>query len=135
MSLNKSVSVGGKVGVAMLPGSTHVLNRTSGTLQQCNRQLCPHADIIRVKDVETLVNRAPYLPSGIMSCVSAHAPVDQQLAAYGMLSILSSKQVAAILSIKQVAAVLSSKQVAAIMSSKQVAAWVRPGIRNLAGQC
>lgn len=62
--------VRGRVGVAMLPGSALVYNRTSGRLQDCTATLCKYGadgqpeQITQFTDgQEVYVNRAPYSPT------------------------------------------------------------------------
>ena len=39
---------GGKLGVALMPGSYQVLDRDTGTLVECTQQLCPYAEAVEV---------------------------------------------------------------------------------------
>jgi ABC-type glycerol-3-phosphate transport system substrate-binding protein len=55
-----------KLGVAMTPGSTHVLNRTSMKLVPCDEELCSVGGIYY--DDIGWVNRAPYLAFGGWAC-------------------------------------------------------------------
>jgi len=56
----------GKLGVAMTPGSTHVLDRTTMKLVPCDEELCSSGGIYY--DDIGWVNRAPYLAFGGWSC-------------------------------------------------------------------
>lgn len=70
------------VGAVMLPGSSEVLNRDTGALQQCDADLCPHA-------IDG-VNRAPYAAFGGWSGgINSNADADVQKAAYAFFSYVS----------------------------------------------
>jgi len=56
----------GKFGVAMTPGSTQILNRTSMKLVPCTEELCSSGGVFY--DDIGWVNRAPYLAFGGWSC-------------------------------------------------------------------
>lgn len=56
----------GKLGIAMTPGSTHVLNRTSMKLVPCDERLCSSGGIY-YRDIGW-VNRSPYLAFGGWAC-------------------------------------------------------------------
>jgi len=56
----------GKLGVAMTPGSTHVLDRTSMKLVPCDEKLCSSGGIYY--DDIGWVNRSPYLAFGGWAC-------------------------------------------------------------------
>ncbi|KAG1668893.1 hypothetical protein FOA52_016062 [Chlamydomonas sp. UWO 241] len=69
--------------VARQPGSTRVLNRQTGLLEECTRELCPYAELERTYDgQEVLINKAPGSGNGgIAGFVNARQdPVYQQLA-------------------------------------------------------
>jgi hypothetical protein len=55
----------GMIGTAMMPGSTRVLDRRTGRLEECTPALCPLAVLERTYDGrEVLVNRAPHFGFG-----------------------------------------------------------------------
>ena len=60
-------TVRGKLGVAPTPGSSIVLNRNTGKLEECTEEMCPYA----VLDERTgkLINQAPYGAYGEVSHV------------------------------------------------------------------
>ncbi|KAG1676531.1 hypothetical protein FOA52_000074 [Chlamydomonas sp. UWO 241] len=71
----------GFIGVARPPGSTHVLNRQTGRMETCTRELCPYADLMRsYDDREVIVNHSPYWGiGGVSGYVNArHDPVYQE---------------------------------------------------------
>ncbi|KAG1660556.1 hypothetical protein FOA52_002000 [Chlamydomonas sp. UWO 241] len=77
------------VGVARLPGSTRVLDRQTGQLEECTRERCPYAELERTYDGrEVLVNHAPYsvVLSGIVN--ARQDPVYKQ-AMYDFFSFVS----------------------------------------------
>ncbi|KXZ51311.1 hypothetical protein GPECTOR_13g798 [Gonium pectorale] len=85
-----------KVSVALLPGSTKVLNRTTGELEECaSRAVCPYADELPGPDGRPrLVNRAPYLALATVSAaVSSRAGVWQQTNLMSVFALLSSSNV------------------------------------------
>lgn len=59
--MSKDSKVGGLVGVARTPGSTHVLDRETGRLVQCDAERCKHGE--QYDDIGW-VNRAPYAAFG-----------------------------------------------------------------------
>lgn len=78
----KSSKVVDKVGAAMLPGSTKVLNRETGKLEACTTASCPYA-------IEG-VNRAPYAAFGGWSGgINASADNAVKNAAYDFFSFVS----------------------------------------------
>ncbi|KAG1659792.1 hypothetical protein FOA52_015893 [Chlamydomonas sp. UWO 241] len=94
-SLFKGVSfftpMKGVIGTAMMPGSTRVLNRQTGRLEECTSALCPHAVLERTYDgSEVLVNRAPHFGMGGFSgFVNAQQDEAHQQAMYAFWSFMS----------------------------------------------
>ncbi|GLI66107.1 hypothetical protein VaNZ11_009817, partial [Volvox africanus] len=85
------------VGVALLPGSTMVLNRTTGQMMNCTSlTVCPFAEELFVLQTRTkrLVNRAPYLavPTASVS-ISAKANVWHQTKLLDFFTYLASRNV------------------------------------------
>ncbi|GIL56783.1 hypothetical protein Vafri_12094 [Volvox africanus] len=85
------------VGVALLPGSTMVLNRTTGQMMNCTSlTVCPFAEELFVLQSRTkrLVNRAPYLavPTASVS-ISAKANVRHQTKLLDFFTYLASRNV------------------------------------------
>eukprot|EP00955_Chlamydomonas_euryale_P043081 352483-Chlamydomonas_euryale.AAC.4 len=71
----------GKIGTAKLPGSTHVLDRSTDTLVECDPERCPFARMETTYDgLQRLVNRAPNFGIG---GESASADVHEQLHMHG----------------------------------------------------
>jgi multiple sugar transport system substrate-binding protein len=71
-----------RLGAVMLPGSTEVLDRNTGTLTPCNAQTCPYAI--------NGVNHAPYAAAGGWSgAINATADARVKDAAYAFLAYLS----------------------------------------------
>ncbi len=78
----KTSIVNGKVGSAVTPGSTKVLDRDTGRLVPCDPVTCPYAT--------NGVNHAPFAAYGGWSCaVNAHAQPRVKDAAYAFCSFLS----------------------------------------------
>ncbi|KAG2490411.1 hypothetical protein HYH03_011211 [Edaphochlamys debaryana] len=77
------------LGVASLPGSTHVLERASGKLVACaSTNFCPHAKMTKLASgTNALVNYAPYSAfGGWAAAVSTLAPSPYQQRAYQFFS-------------------------------------------------
>lgn len=71
-----------RFGVAILPGTTSVLDRETGELAPCDNERCPYA-------IEG-INRAPYIArGGWMGVVNAAASPEQVEVAYAFFSYLS----------------------------------------------
>lgn len=71
-----------KVGAIILPGSTEVLNRETGELEECNEELCPYA--------ENGVNHAPFAAFGGWSGgINANAEDEVKEAAYAFFSYMA----------------------------------------------
>lgn len=67
-----------KLGIAPTPGSEFVLNRATGKLERCTRELCPYA--IFYDDIG-FVNSAPYAANGGWgAAVSANTSPEKQKA-------------------------------------------------------
>ncbi|GFR45316.1 hypothetical protein Agub_g6682, partial [Astrephomene gubernaculifera] len=84
----------GRVGVAQLPGSTHVLDRTTGQLVPCTASICPFART--EQDARTgqavLVNRAPHFGFGSFSGAARRsADAGYQQAVYRFFANLASR--------------------------------------------
>jgi hypothetical protein len=78
------------VGVALMPGSTQVLDRRDNTTKPCNPSLCPFADNV----AGVLVNRAPYVPTwGFYASISAYAAPALQAITYDFIATMASSQV------------------------------------------
>ncbi|KAG2490225.1 hypothetical protein HYH03_011350 [Edaphochlamys debaryana] len=82
---------GGKLGTAPLPGSERVLDRPSGRLVPCTRELCPYAQRVArgvgSSAQEALVNSVAVLES-LAFAINRHAPLYRQAAAFRMLATL-----------------------------------------------
>ncbi|MDQ7028013.1 MAG: extracellular solute-binding protein [Anaerolineae bacterium] len=75
-------TVNGLVGAVVLPGSTQIVDRTTGELVDCTEELCPYA-------VDG-VNHAPFAAFGGWSgAVSAAADEETQAAAYALFAYMS----------------------------------------------
>ncbi|KXZ46692.1 hypothetical protein GPECTOR_41g656 [Gonium pectorale] len=83
---HNSSAMRGKQGVAGTPGSTTVLDRRSGRLVPCDRELCPFAEVINdtLTGQQTLVNTILPIDSWAFA-INAHAPPHRQAAAYAVL--------------------------------------------------
>lgn len=80
----------GKLGIAMTPGSTKVLDRKSGKLVECNRERCPYA--FYYEDLG-LVNHAPYAAFGGWSgAVSANIMEKKKTLAMEFLAFAASRE-------------------------------------------
>ncbi|KAG1660668.1 hypothetical protein FOA52_006829 [Chlamydomonas sp. UWO 241] len=82
----------GVIGTAMVPGSTRVLNRSTGRLEECTPALCPHASLERTYDGSdpVLVNRAPHFGfGGFSGFVNAYKNEDLQGVMYAFWSFMS----------------------------------------------
>ncbi len=102
--LNNSV-VRDTASVALLPGSTRVLNRTTGQLVPCtSREVCPYSDDEPVMPAPghgpgpqpepLLVNRAPYLALATVSAaINNHASVGAQSRLLSLIAYLTSRNV------------------------------------------
>ncbi|GFR45317.1 hypothetical protein Agub_g6683, partial [Astrephomene gubernaculifera] len=85
----------GRVGVAQLPGSTHVLDRTTGQLVACTTSICPYARTER--DARTgqavLVNRAPHFGYvGFAGGARKSGDPDYQKAVYNSFALFASTE-------------------------------------------
>ncbi|KAG1654643.1 hypothetical protein FOA52_009199 [Chlamydomonas sp. UWO 241] len=80
-----------RIGTAMVPGSTRVLNRQTGLLEECTPVLCPHAMLERTYDGgEVLVNRAPHFSfGGFSGFVNFHQGRSRQDVMYAFWSFMS----------------------------------------------
>jgi multiple sugar transport system substrate-binding protein len=83
LAIDKSQSVvEDKVGAVILPGSTRVLDRSTGTLVDCNSRICPHA--------VNGVNHAPFAAFGGWSgAINKARPAQVKDAAFAFLSYMS----------------------------------------------
>ncbi|KXZ55648.1 hypothetical protein GPECTOR_2g1198 [Gonium pectorale] len=85
----------GNVGVAQLPGSTHVLNRTTGQLVPCTNQTCKHAkwELDPFTGQHVLINRAPHFGfGGFAGSVRKAADPGYQRAVYRYFANLAGVQ-------------------------------------------
>ncbi|KAG1668672.1 hypothetical protein FOA52_001280 [Chlamydomonas sp. UWO 241] len=77
------------VGKMRQPGSTRVLNRQTGRLEECTRERCPYATLERTYDgSEVLVNHAPY-SVGFFGFINVHQDLVYQQAMYDFFSFMS----------------------------------------------
>jgi multiple sugar transport system substrate-binding protein len=83
LAIDKSQSlVQDKVGAVILPGSTRVLDRATGTLVDCNSRICPYA--------VNGVNHAPFAAFGGWSgAINKARPAQVKDAAFAFLSYMS----------------------------------------------
>ena len=66
------------LGIAPTPGSEMVLNRKTGKLERCTRELCPYA---KYYEDTGFVNSAPYAANGVWGgAVAAHTTPEKQQA-------------------------------------------------------
>ncbi|KAG1678413.1 hypothetical protein FOA52_015180 [Chlamydomonas sp. UWO 241] len=79
------------IGTALVPGSTRVLNRQTGQLEECTPTLCPLAVLERTYNGSmVLVNRAPHFGIGSFSgFVNAYLDNAHKQATYNLWSFLS----------------------------------------------
>ncbi|KXZ56419.1 hypothetical protein GPECTOR_1g373 [Gonium pectorale] len=83
----------GKMGMALMPGSTHVLNRTTRTLVPCSAMMCPLATgTAVVNGVELPVNR-PITSSVNIVLLNGLSPPVYQFYVYNLFSYLASPSV------------------------------------------
>ncbi|KAG2481897.1 hypothetical protein HYH03_019141 [Edaphochlamys debaryana] len=84
---HNSSSMSGRQGVAGIPGSAVVMDRSTGRMGPCTREACPSAK--EAPDPRTggsrLVNQVVPV-DGISFGINRHAPAHRQAAAYAMLS-------------------------------------------------
>ncbi|KAL6747219.1 hypothetical protein V8C86DRAFT_3148514 [Haematococcus lacustris] len=89
---NTSSTLYGKVGFAQLPGSTRILNRTSGRLELCTPASCPHATMENsmVAGERMLVNRAPFFgqQGSLSAFINPRQPKPYKHATYGLIRFL-----------------------------------------------
>lgn len=79
-----------KLGIAPTPGSEFVLNRETGKLERCTREICPYATYY---DDLGFVNYAPYAANGGWGgAISANASPEKQKATVDFLLWASSKE-------------------------------------------
>ncbi|EFJ41572.1 hypothetical protein VOLCADRAFT_98419 [Volvox carteri f. nagariensis] len=83
--------VRGRMGFALLPGSTRVLDRASRQLVPCNRSSCPFATETVLEDDGTvaLVNR-PISSTNTLVLFNGKSPVQYQYGAYQLFAMLVS---------------------------------------------
>ncbi|KAG2499152.1 hypothetical protein HYH03_002734 [Edaphochlamys debaryana] len=83
----------GKTGFALPPGSTHVLDRQTNTLQPCNQERCPMASgTAVVNGVRLPVNR-PITSSVVLVILNGLSPPTYQFYTYNLFSYLASPAV------------------------------------------
>lgn len=71
-----------QIGTVMLPGTSHVLDRSTGSLTTCNATTCPHA--------QQGINHAPYTAAGSwVGGINAATSSSAKDAGYAFLSFLS----------------------------------------------
>ncbi|GIL52673.1 hypothetical protein Vafri_8489 [Volvox africanus] len=98
-------SVSGNLGVALPPGSSFVMNRTTGNMEPCTRTSCPYARCARQEEDVTrggsgsnggdgsqLFNSAPFMCGGLVGMVSARNPVRIQMQVLRYFSDLTSNR-------------------------------------------
>jgi len=79
-----------KLGVANVPGSPYILNRTSGKLENCTAETCPYAERHEHEGDIMYVNRAPYAAyGGFCGGVSNNVSPEHKLAAAEFLAFAS----------------------------------------------
>ncbi|KAG2435233.1 hypothetical protein HXX76_007313 [Chlamydomonas incerta] len=85
--------VRGRIGIAPLPGSTRVLDRSSMALVRCDKQICPLADGEVEEDGQMVpVNRPSTLASAII-LINGLSPLQYQFFAYQLFALLTALRI------------------------------------------
>ncbi|KAG2496557.1 hypothetical protein HYH03_005380 [Edaphochlamys debaryana] len=83
----------GRMGFALLPGSTRVLDRATRQLAPCTKELCPLATESTLEDGQLrLVNR-PITLTSLIVLLNGLSPVQYQFYAYQLFSLLTSSSI------------------------------------------